>query len=99
MLVLEHVPANLAAAVTDDLSIPTVGIGAGPDCDGQVLVVDDAVGLNEDVPGFAERFGDVRDEMERAVQGYVDAVESGTFPADEHSHVADDLDLSARDRG
>jgi len=93
VLVLEHVPANLAAAVTDDLSIPTIGIGAGPDCDGQVLVVDDAVGLNADVPGFAERFGDVRGEMEQAVADYVDAVEQGDFPADEHSHVADDLDL------
>ncbi|MFW5955932.1 MAG: 3-methyl-2-oxobutanoate hydroxymethyltransferase [Halorhabdus sp.] len=92
-LVLEHVPANLAAAITDELTIPTIGIGAGPDCDGQVLVVDDAVGMSESVPPFAEQFGDVRAEYERALSGYVAAVENGAFPADEHSHVAEDLDL------
>ncbi|MFB6164143.1 MAG: 3-methyl-2-oxobutanoate hydroxymethyltransferase [Haloarculaceae archaeon] len=91
-LVLEHVPANLAAAVTDELAIPTIGIGAGPDCDGQVLVVNDAVGLSERAPPFAEAFGDVRGEMERAVEGYLDAVESGEFPAEDHSHYEGDLD-------
>jgi 3-methyl-2-oxobutanoate hydroxymethyltransferase len=91
-LVLEHVPANLAAAVTDELSIPTIGIGAGPDCDGQVLVVDDIVGLSERSPPFAERFGDVRGEYERAIEGYREAVEAGEFPADEHSHVEEDLE-------
>ncbi|CCQ32338.1 3-methyl-2-oxobutanoate hydroxymethyltransferase [Halorhabdus tiamatea SARL4B] len=92
-LVLEHVPANLAATVTDDLSIPTIGIGAGPDCDGQVLVVDDAVGLTESAPPFAEAFGDVREAYADALDDYVGAVEDGSFPADDHSHVADDLDL------
>lgn len=92
-LVLEHVPANLAAAITDDLAIPTIGIGAGPDCDGQVLVVDDAVGLTESSPPFAEAFGDVRGEYRDALEGYVDAVENGRFPADEHAHVEDDLEL------
>ncbi|MFC6835391.1 3-methyl-2-oxobutanoate hydroxymethyltransferase [Halomarina ordinaria] len=91
-LVLEHVPANLAAHVTDELDVPTIGIGAGPDCDGQVLVFHDAVGLSEWVPPFATRFGDVRGEMERAVDDYVTAVEDGTFPAPEHSHVEEDLD-------
>ncbi|ELY56942.1 3-methyl-2-oxobutanoate hydroxymethyltransferase [Natronococcus jeotgali] len=91
-LVLEHVPANLAAEITDGLEIPTIGIGAGPDCDGQVLVVDDAVGLSDWSPSFAKRFGDVRGEMRSAVEGYVDAVESGSFPAEEHSHEEDDLD-------
>jgi len=92
-LVLEHVPANLAAAITADLEIPTIGIGAGADTDGQVLVLADAIGLTEDVPPFAESFGDVRSEMERAVEGYRDAVTAGTFPAEEHSQVAEDLDL------
>ncbi|MFB6183782.1 MAG: 3-methyl-2-oxobutanoate hydroxymethyltransferase [Haloarculaceae archaeon] len=92
-LVLEHVPANLAASLTESLAIPTVGIGAGPDCDGQVLVVDDAVGLTEDPPAFAEQFGDVRGEMERAVADYVEAVEDGTFPGEEHAHVEEGLDL------
>jgi 3-methyl-2-oxobutanoate hydroxymethyltransferase len=91
-LVLEHVPANLAAQVTAALDIPTIGIGAGPDCDGQVLVVNDVLGLSDRAPPFAEQFGDVKSVMEDAVGDYVEAVESGTFPADEHSHVEDDLD-------
>jgi 3-methyl-2-oxobutanoate hydroxymethyltransferase len=91
-LVLEHIPANLAGRVTEAIDIPTIGIGAGPDCDGQVLVINDAVGLSDWEPPFAQSFGDVRGEMERAVEGYVDAVESGSFPAEEHSHYEDDLD-------
>jgi 3-methyl-2-oxobutanoate hydroxymethyltransferase len=90
--VLEHIPANLAAAITDDLGIPTIGIGAGSAPDGQVLVVNDVVGLTEEAPPFAEAFGDVREEMSDALESYVDAVESGSFPADEHSHVAEELD-------
>ena len=92
-LVLEHVPSNLAAAITDDLDIPTIGIGAGPHTDGQVLVVTDALGLSPSIPPFAERFGDVRGEMERAVAAYRDAVLSGEFPTEEHSRDAEDLDL------
>ncbi|AEH35433.1 3-methyl-2-oxobutanoate hydroxymethyltransferase [Halopiger xanaduensis] len=91
-LVLEHVPSNLAAAVTEAIDIPTIGIGAGPDCDGQVLVVDDAVGLSEWSPSFAKQFGNVREEMESAVADYVEAVESGAFPAEEHSHEEADLE-------
>jgi 3-methyl-2-oxobutanoate hydroxymethyltransferase len=91
-LVLEHVPANAAAAVTDVLDIPTIGIGAGPDCDGQVLTVDEVIGLTEGVAPFSKKFGDVRGEMKRAVEGYVDEVESGAFPAAEHSHYQDELD-------
>lgn len=90
--VLEHIPANLAAQITDDLDIPTIGIGAGGDCDGQVLVINDAVGLGEETPPFAKAFGDVREEMTTALSAYVDAVESGEFPADEHSHTAEELD-------
>ena len=90
--VLEHIPANLAAHLTETLSIPTIGIGAGPDCDGQVLVVTDAVGMSEWSPPFAEAFGDVRSEMASAAEDYVEAVESGEFPAAEHSHVAEELD-------
>ncbi|EMA04863.1 3-methyl-2-oxobutanoate hydroxymethyltransferase [Haloferax denitrificans] len=91
-LVLEHVPANLAKQVTAAIDIPTIGIGAGPDCDGQVLVVDDVVGMSDRTPPFAAQFGDVKSEMERAVGAYREAVETGEFPADEHSHVEDDLD-------
>jgi 3-methyl-2-oxobutanoate hydroxymethyltransferase len=91
-LVLEHVPANLAARVTEELAIPTIGIGAGPNVDGQVLVYNDVVGLSERSPPFAEQFGDVRAEMERAVEGYVDAVENGGYPAEEHSHHTEELE-------
>ncbi|ELY45551.1 3-methyl-2-oxobutanoate hydroxymethyltransferase [Natronorubrum tibetense] len=91
-LVLEHVPSNLAAEITDALDIPTIGIGAGPHCDGQVLVFDDAVGISEWTPSFSEQFGNVRAEMESAVDDYVSAVESGQFPADEHSHEESDLE-------
>ena len=91
-LVLEHVPANLAAQITDELSIPTIGIGAGPDCDGQVLVANDVLGLGERIPPFAASFGDVRGEMEGAISDYVDAVENDGFPADEHSHIEAELD-------
>lgn len=91
-LVLEHIPANLAAAITDELSIPTIGIGAGPDTDGQVLVVTDAIGLSDWTPPFAKQFGDVRGEMRDAIDGFVDAVERDEFPGDEHSHVEEDLD-------
>ncbi|MFW6321572.1 MAG: 3-methyl-2-oxobutanoate hydroxymethyltransferase [Halohasta sp.] len=93
-LVLEHVPANVAAAVTAALDIPTIGIGAGPDCDGQVLVSTDVMGLSERQPPFAEQFGDVATAMAEAVEAYREAVESGAFPAAEHSHIEADIDLS-----
>ncbi|MFB6080572.1 MAG: 3-methyl-2-oxobutanoate hydroxymethyltransferase [Haloferacaceae archaeon] len=96
-LVLEHVPANLGAAVTEDLSIPTIGIGAGPDTDGQVLVLTDVLGLSDRLPPFAEQFGDVAGEVERAVAAYRDAVIDGEFPAPEHAARVDDLDLETDD--
>jgi len=90
--VLEHIPSNLAEQITEDLDIPTIGIGAGDDCDGQVLVINDVLGLSEGSPPFAEAFGNVREEIESALDGYVEAVESGDFPAAEHSHVEEELD-------
>ena len=91
-LVLEHIPANLAAQVTEALDIPTIGIGAGGDCDGQVLVFTDVVGLADDSPPFAEQFGDVRGEIRSAVGAYVDAVESGEFPGPDHADSEPGLD-------
>ncbi|MFB6163285.1 MAG: 3-methyl-2-oxobutanoate hydroxymethyltransferase [Halococcoides sp.] len=82
-VVLEHVPSDLAREVTDRIDVPTIGIGAGPHTTGQVLVVDDAVGLSERQPPFAEAFGDVRGEFESALDGYVEAVRSGEFPPGE----------------
>jgi 3-methyl-2-oxobutanoate hydroxymethyltransferase len=90
--VLEHIPANLASQITDELSIPTIGIGAGQDCDGQVLVINDVLGLSDRSPPFAEAFGNVREEMENALESYVAAVEDEEFPREEHSHSEPDLD-------
>jgi 3-methyl-2-oxobutanoate hydroxymethyltransferase len=91
-LVLEHVPANLAAQVTEKVEVPTIGIGAGGDCDGQVLVISDVLGLSEEAPPFAEQFGDLRAAMTDAIESYRDAVESESFPAGEHSHTEEGLD-------
>ncbi|AKH97911.1 3-methyl-2-oxobutanoate hydroxymethyltransferase [Halanaeroarchaeum sulfurireducens] len=91
-VVLEHVPANVAEGISGALDIPTIGIGAGPHTDGQVLVLTDVFGLSENSPPFSKQFGDVRTEMESAVAAYREAVESGSFPAAEHSHVADDIE-------
>ncbi len=91
-LVLEYVPANLARDVTRALNVPTIGIGAGPETDGQVLVVSDVFGTSDRTPPFAEAFGDVEREMERAVDGFHEAVHDGSFPAEEHTHYEDELD-------
>jgi 3-methyl-2-oxobutanoate hydroxymethyltransferase len=91
-LVLERVPAPLAKRITDAIDIPTIGIGAGPDCDGQVLVVDDAVGLSDWTPSFVEEFGNVREAMGDAIGSYTEAVESGEFPGAEHSEGVEELD-------
>ncbi|GAA0300772.1 3-methyl-2-oxobutanoate hydroxymethyltransferase [Halarchaeum salinum] len=82
-VVLEHVPDEVAADITAALSMPTIGIGAGDATDGQVLVVTDVLGLSENVPPFAEQFGDVAAEMRSAIEGYRDAVVDGSFPGDD----------------
>ncbi len=89
ILLLECVPAALAREITENLSIPTIGIGAGRDCDGQVLVLYDLIGISQGIqPRFAKNFladlkGDV--SIEAAVRAYVQAVKQNTFPADEHT--------------
>lgn len=84
-VVLEMVPAPLAAQVTEILSIPTIGIGAGPHCDGQVLVWPDMAGLSDWSPRFAKRYGRLREALTEATRAYLDDVRAGTFPDDEHS--------------
>ncbi|PRY47463.1 ketopantoate hydroxymethyltransferase [Geodermatophilus tzadiensis] len=85
-VVLEMVPAELAAQVTKELAIPTVGIGAGADCDAQVLVWPDMAGLNGGrVPRFVKKYADLRGELLRAAREYADEVRSGAFPGPEHS--------------
>jgi len=85
-VVLEMVPAELATQITGKLTIPTVGIGAGPNCDAQVLVWQDMAGMTSGrTAKFVKRFGDVGGELSRAATQYADEVASGTFPAEEHS--------------
>ena len=84
-LVLESVPARVAAHVTDALRIPTIGIGAGPGCDGQVLVWHDVLGLTEGpTPRFVKRYADLAGEIRRALHAFAADVRSGAYPADEH---------------
>ena len=85
-VVMEMVPAELATQITGKLTIPTVGIGAGRNCDAQVLVWQDMAGLTSGKSAkFVKRFGDVGGELHRAATQYADEVGSGTFPDDEHS--------------
>jgi 3-methyl-2-oxobutanoate hydroxymethyltransferase len=84
-LVLESVPARLAALISERLAIPTIGIGAGGGCDGQVLVVHDLLGLfDRFTPRFVKRYANLHDELERAFIAYKEEVENGLFPAQEH---------------
>ena len=84
-VVMEMVPADVAAEVTAALSIPTIGIGAGTDCDGQVLVWQDMAGYTHGkVAKFVRRFGEVGTELERAARDYREAVADGSFPGPEH---------------
>lgn len=85
-VVLEGIPAKLAAEISAGLTIPTIGIGAGPACDGQVLVIHDILGLCEKYsPKFVKRYTDLAPLISGAVKQYVDEVRSGDFPTEEHS--------------
>src|ERR1700680_881657 len=86
-VVLEAVPRELAAQITRELRIPTVGIGAGPDCDGQILVVHDMLGLTFDqTPKFARQYANLGETISKAVRGYCADVRSGAFPSDHESY-------------
>lgn len=85
-VVLEGIPASLAADISAELTIPTIGIGAGPSCDGQVLVIHDILGLCEKYsPKFVKRYADLSPLISEAVASYVSEVRSGEFPTEEHS--------------
>lgn len=92
-IVLECVPAKLAEKITASVSIPTIGIGAGAGCDGQVLVYQDMLGMFSDfTPKFVKRFGDIGTMMKEAFQSYIKEVTEGTFPAQEHCFtIGDDV--------
>ncbi|PPJ63965.1 3-methyl-2-oxobutanoate hydroxymethyltransferase [Cuspidothrix issatschenkoi] len=80
-IVLEHIPTKLALQITQKLRIPTIGIGAGSDCDGQVLVTSDILGLSEKQPPFAKIYTNLRETITNAVQDYAIEVREGKFPA------------------
>ncbi len=85
-MVLEGVPLDLAREISERLAIPTIGIGAGTHCDGQVLVIHDMLGLFDDfTPKFVKRYADLKAVMTVAVKSYIGEVKERKFPAEEHS--------------
>ncbi len=90
-VVLECIPAKLADLITKSISIPTIGIGAGNGCDGQVLVYQDMLGLYSDfTPKFVKRYAEIGPQMQTAIEGYISEVKSGAFPAAEHTFALSD---------
>jgi len=95
-IVLESIPAPVAAIVTERLAIPTIGIGAGLDCDGQVLVLHDVLGLYGDFkPKFAKRYADIGAQVETALRTFDADVRAGAFPDAEHSFTMKETELEA----
>ena len=89
-IVLEAVSAPLAARITEAIPIPTVGIGASSNCDGQILVMEDMLGLSPRVPKFVKKFGAVATAIEDAIRDYANEVGGGSFPAEEHTYAMKD---------
>jgi 3-methyl-2-oxobutanoate hydroxymethyltransferase len=88
-VVIEGIPLDLAAEITQELSIPTIGIGAGPHCDGQILVLHDILGLcDQGLPKFAKRYANLWNEARGALSEYASEVRSGAFPTKRHSFQA-----------
>jgi 3-methyl-2-oxobutanoate hydroxymethyltransferase len=86
-VVLEGIPTDLARQITESLTIPTIGIGAGPHCDGQVLVITDLLGLSDRKPAkFVKAYANLREEIGRAVRAFADDVEQGRYPDEDHSY-------------
>lgn len=92
-VVLECIPSRLAAIISQSISIPTIGIGAGNGCDGQVLVYQDMLGMYSDfTPKFVKRYADIGSQMKAAFTQYIDEVEKGEFPAPEYGFdIADNI--------
>jgi 3-methyl-2-oxobutanoate hydroxymethyltransferase len=86
-LVLEGIPATVAKRVTEAVRVPTIGIGAGPHCDGQVLVITDLLGMGgEEPPKFVKRYANLREQIDRAARAFASEVEAGAYPDEEHSY-------------
>lgn len=83
-IVLEMVPANIAAKITQSVAVPTIGIGAGPDCDGQVLVWADMAGMTDWTPSFVRRFAELGKELQNAAGDYVSSTKDGSFPGSDN---------------
>lgn len=98
-VVLEGIPAKLADIITKKLFIPTIGIGAGSGCDGQVLVYQDMLGLTVGhTPKFAKRFANVGDVMRQGISDYITETKNGAFPAEEHTYAIDDDVITALEK-
>jgi 3-methyl-2-oxobutanoate hydroxymethyltransferase len=99
-VVLEAVPAPVAAEVTRRLEVPTIGIGAGPDCDGQVLVYHDLLGLSEGhLPRFVKRYASLSREIRDALESYAQDVRSGAFPEEQHTYEMPREEVEAFEAG
>ncbi len=86
-VVLEGIPSPIAAKITNALAIPTIGIGAGPDCDGQILVLHDMLGINHrHLPKFVKKYADLNLSAQEGLKQYIDDVQSGTFPSKEYEY-------------
>lgn len=95
-IVLEGIPEALARKITKSLSIPTIGIGAGNGCDGQVLVINDLLGITpEPMAKFVKKYADLRENISKAVKAYKVEVQSGVFPSEAHSFKMDETLLTA----
>ena len=93
---MEAIPGPVAKLITERVTIPTIGIGAGPDCDGQVLVVHDLIGLfDRFVPKFVKQYASIFSAIHQALEDYRDDVLSGAFPGPEHGYGMSDEALQA----
>jgi 3-methyl-2-oxobutanoate hydroxymethyltransferase len=86
-IVMEGIVEPVARKITQEIPTVTIGIGASPECDGQILVLEDMLGLNEWTPKFVQRFGSLREHIEEAVTGYANAVRDRSFPGDDHVYA------------
>ena len=86
-VVLEGIPADIAGEISRSISIPTIGIGAGPDCDGQVLVIHDLLGLTDRrLPKFVKQFASLNQQASDGIKAYISEVQNNTFPSKDHSY-------------
>ncbi|MBY0613698.1 MAG: 3-methyl-2-oxobutanoate hydroxymethyltransferase, partial [Beijerinckiaceae bacterium] len=86
-VLLECIPAELATQITASVKVPTIGIGASAACDGQILVLEDMLGLSERVPKFVKKYGAIGDHIRGAIEAYAAEVRSRNFPAPEHTYA------------